>query len=289
MRKFIVFVSLLAILPCISVADETNRVQELITLKQSKLEKLKKCKGTTKNLKIAGLSTLGITTVGIGVNIAEAVILKQKQNDLAKAKKPAETLLAQKCKQLGKGWAFWDDSNKTCYVGYDQFSERSIYINQFMDATKCVTEEKQTICEKDGLKYVVQTEELFKANAAEKWKEQDKTRFADICRGAGYTVEDEDDDDITCIIGGDKNTPVSEDTAKEALVAAAKKINQNPLALCEDTVENDRYVRYFISCYRNAGGFYNEIAYFYKKTSAEEAPAEIEEPAPTEEAAEAPA
>ena len=122
MYKYAIFTFLLTMMPCISVADDTSRVQELITLKQSKMETLKKCKGTTKNLKIAGLSTLGITTVGVGVNIAEAIILKQKREQLAAIKtnnnksesEQNELLVRVLCKQKGKMHAFYKD--KTCYL-----------------------------------------------------------------------------------------------------------------------------------------------------------------------------
>ena len=58
------------------------RIEKLIAEKQAKMEKLKKCKGTTKNLKIAGISTLGITAVGVGANIAEAVVLNEEKGKL---------------------------------------------------------------------------------------------------------------------------------------------------------------------------------------------------------------
>ena len=78
------------------------RIEKLIAEKQAKMEKLKKCKGTTKNLKIAGISTLGITAVGVGANIAEAVVLNEEKGklktekaNLEKAQKKQEQLLAK--------------------------------------------------------------------------------------------------------------------------------------------------------------------------------------------------
>ena len=68
------------------------RVSQLIAEKQAKMKKLEKCKGTTKGLKIAGISTLGVTAVGIAGNIAEAVILDQKKTKTAEVTAANETL-----------------------------------------------------------------------------------------------------------------------------------------------------------------------------------------------------
>ena len=61
------------------------RITQLIAEKQAKMEKLEKCQGTTKSLKIAGISTLGITAVGVGANIAEAVVLNKTKDEVKKA------------------------------------------------------------------------------------------------------------------------------------------------------------------------------------------------------------
>ena len=85
MKKTIVSSLVLSMIPglCLGVND---RIYKLMQEKQEKMEKLEKCQGTTKNLKIAGLSTLGITAVGVGTNIAEAVVLNDYKSDVAKAK-----------------------------------------------------------------------------------------------------------------------------------------------------------------------------------------------------------
>ena len=90
MKKYISVAVILSLIPVLGFSEHP-RVTELIAQKQEKMEQLKKCKGTTKSLKIAGISTLGITAVGIGANIAEAVILNDKQDDL----KEADTKLKQ--------------------------------------------------------------------------------------------------------------------------------------------------------------------------------------------------
>lgn len=84
-KMFLMFV--LGITPQITLAEDP-RIQELISQKQAKMQRLEKCQGTTKGLKIAGLSMLGITAVGVGVNIGEAS--KIKQNERAINTKDAE-------------------------------------------------------------------------------------------------------------------------------------------------------------------------------------------------------
>ena len=79
--------SLIMSFTCITCFAQHPRITQLIAEKQAKMEKLEKCQGTTKNLKIAGISTLGITAVGVGANIAEAVVLNNAKEDVAKAKK----------------------------------------------------------------------------------------------------------------------------------------------------------------------------------------------------------
>lgn len=84
-KMFLMFA--LGITPQITLAEDP-RIQELISQKQAKMQRLEKCQGTTKGLKIAGLSMLGITAVGVGVNIGEAS--KIKQNERAINTKDAE-------------------------------------------------------------------------------------------------------------------------------------------------------------------------------------------------------
>lgn len=84
MKKYFTF-GLILSLVSVACFAENPRIAQLIQEKQQKMEKLEKCKGTTKNLKIAGISTLGITAVGIGANIAEAVVLSNTKDDVKKA------------------------------------------------------------------------------------------------------------------------------------------------------------------------------------------------------------
>ncbi len=117
-------ITILAALPCIADTGYSARINELIAQKQAKMKQLEKCRGTTKNLKIAGLSTLGITVVGVGANIAEAVILNQyddKISDAEKAKDEAKTKYTEKnendCLKISaNGNVRYDSENNICTV-----------------------------------------------------------------------------------------------------------------------------------------------------------------------------
>lgn len=85
MKKYFTFGLIMSLVSGACFAEHPM-ITQLIREKQQKMEKLEKCKGTTKNLKIAGISTLGITAVGVGANIAEAVVLSNTKEDVKKAK-----------------------------------------------------------------------------------------------------------------------------------------------------------------------------------------------------------
>ena len=50
----------------------TAQIQHLLEQKEEKIKKLEECEGKKWGWKIAGISTIGLTAVGIGVNIAQA-------------------------------------------------------------------------------------------------------------------------------------------------------------------------------------------------------------------------
>ena len=110
-------------MPIMSFAEETTditspRVAELIAQKQAKMKKLEKCKGTTKNLKIAGLSTLGVTAVGVAANVAEAVILKEEKGKLGTATSDAVKALCENTTEGGKKGlgGSYDATKRECSV-----------------------------------------------------------------------------------------------------------------------------------------------------------------------------
>lgn len=65
---------------------QNPKIEQLIAEKQEKMKKLEDCQGTTKKLKIAGISTLGVSAVGAIANLAEANILSTKKAELEDAK-----------------------------------------------------------------------------------------------------------------------------------------------------------------------------------------------------------
>ena len=83
MKKYILPILLMSILPGIAFASSA-RFTQLVREKQQKMEQLEKCMGSTKGLKIAGISTLGLTAVGVAGNIAEAKMIKDNDSKIAK-------------------------------------------------------------------------------------------------------------------------------------------------------------------------------------------------------------
>jgi len=76
MKKIISFVGLFAVLG-VGIGDAhgvamSAQVRRLLQEKQEKIEQLEKCEGKKQGWMIAGISTIGLTAVGVGVNIAQA-------------------------------------------------------------------------------------------------------------------------------------------------------------------------------------------------------------------------
>lgn len=65
---------------CNAYADDVSpQIQRLLAEKQEKIAALEKCDGKRKGFMIAGISTIGLTAVGVGVNFAQA----NKSNNLS--------------------------------------------------------------------------------------------------------------------------------------------------------------------------------------------------------------
>ena len=137
MKKLCFIGILFALTPSLSFGDNF-RINKLVQEKQRKMAELEKCMGSTKGLKIAGISTLGLTAVGVVGNVAEAKKINeyddkiestekniektQKQidetrADLAKQKAEAEEKkrqeeLKKNCEQSGGTWE--DDGYCVC-------------------------------------------------------------------------------------------------------------------------------------------------------------------------------
>lgn len=91
MKKYLTSAFIITLVPCVCTAA-TDRVAQLMREKQQKMEQLEKCTGSAKGLMIAGVSTLGLTAVGVAGNIAEASVIKKYDQQIeATDKKIAKT------------------------------------------------------------------------------------------------------------------------------------------------------------------------------------------------------
>lgn len=94
MRKYFCFGLMVSVLPSLCLA-ENPRITKLMREKQNKIEQLEKCMGSTKGLKIAGISTLGLTAVGVAGNIAEAKAIKDYDSQIESTDKKIEKTQAE--------------------------------------------------------------------------------------------------------------------------------------------------------------------------------------------------
>ena len=86
MKRCYILGILAGIAPCMCMGQSAT-VSKLIKEKQRKMEELEKCMGTTKGLKIAGISTIGVTAVGVAGNIVEAKKIQSLDSDIEKTDK----------------------------------------------------------------------------------------------------------------------------------------------------------------------------------------------------------
>ena len=95
MRKYILLGLLIGIMPNICLGASI-RYSQLIKEKQRKIEELEKCTGSTGKLKIAGISTLGLTAAGVAGNVVEAKKIKEYGKESEKLDKKLETARKEK-------------------------------------------------------------------------------------------------------------------------------------------------------------------------------------------------
>ena len=138
MKRRILFLTLLGIMPslCLGYSPKYNR---LVQEKQRKVAELEKCTGSTEKLKIAGISTLGLTAVGVAGNIVEAKKiddytkdsqkLDKKIADANKDKGDYETKLADKEKA--------DKESKECMES-DAFKNKKLIARMKKEGEQCV-------------------------------------------------------------------------------------------------------------------------------------------------------
>ena len=84
-KKHIFIGILLGLIPNM-VLGYSARYNQLVQEKERKMAELEKCQGSTKGLKIAGISTLGLTAVGVAGNIVEAKKLGEYDTKIEKTK-----------------------------------------------------------------------------------------------------------------------------------------------------------------------------------------------------------
>ena len=102
MKKIISFVGLFAVLG-VGIGDAhgvamSAQVRRLLQEKQEKIEQLEKCEGKKQGWMIAGISTIGLTAVGVGVNIAQA----SKSNRLSDEIEMEKTTLQRHQNELNR-------------------------------------------------------------------------------------------------------------------------------------------------------------------------------------------
>lgn len=94
MKKYFLLPLLIALIPNM-VFGASARYSKLLHEKQRKMEQLEKCMGASKGLQVAGVSTLGLTAVGVAGNIWEAQTIKDNESTIDKNKKNIDTLEKQ--------------------------------------------------------------------------------------------------------------------------------------------------------------------------------------------------
>lgn len=89
MKKYFLIGILMAIVPNICFGASA-RFTQLAREKERKMAELEKCMGSTKGLKIAGISTLGLSAVGVAANVVEAKKIKDYDKSIESTEKQIE-------------------------------------------------------------------------------------------------------------------------------------------------------------------------------------------------------
>ena len=131
-----------AICPMIASADYLDdKIANLTKQKLDKIAKMQECQKNTKGLKIAGITTLGVSAIGIGANIGEAVALNKLDDKIDTAVKTKSSLDTEigKLKQPVKDAApqqNWADcgeqslcTNKEMFLGAAYGAVEAICVN----------------------------------------------------------------------------------------------------------------------------------------------------------------
>ncbi len=89
MKKYFLLGLMIAIAPNICFGAGA-RYTQLVREKQRKMQELEKCMGATNGLKIAGLSTIGLTAVGVAGNVVQAKKLDEYESGIESKQKELE-------------------------------------------------------------------------------------------------------------------------------------------------------------------------------------------------------
>lgn len=129
MKKYISFGTLLCVIPSLCLGYSA-RYTRLLQEKQRKIEELEKCTGSTGKLKIAGISTLGLTAAGVAGNVVEAQKIKEYGEESKKldkkiaAQQETKTQLEEDIRKQEQAKkekdedCFNDINNKVTWVNY---------------------------------------------------------------------------------------------------------------------------------------------------------------------------
>ncbi len=104
MKKYFLLGLMIAIAPNICFGAGA-RYTQLVREKQRKMQELEKCMGATNGLKIAGLSTIGLTAVGVAGNVAQAKKLDEYESGIESKQKELEKVnkdIAEKQAEIKK-------------------------------------------------------------------------------------------------------------------------------------------------------------------------------------------
>lgn len=150
MNKIFVFVLCTSIVPMVASGNALDdRISALIAEKQDILAQLEECQKSNKGFKIAGLATLGVSAIGIGVNIGEAVKIKDYDRQIEAANNTCGSAVCSKT--LG------DDLNAettVCINGQVKVAKCKEKFKPVGDAQKCKRKGKDITyyekCEKTG-------------------------------------------------------------------------------------------------------------------------------------------
>jgi len=179
MKKYFLVGIIAAIVPSICFGASA-RFTQLVREKERKMAELEKCMGSTKGLKIAGISTLGLTAAGVAVNAVEAKKIKDYDKSIEATKTQIEktkTEIDKKNAELSK------IQNDT---GAEKSTPASNQANENPDGHIGIFKDFDNYCgqiKNDG-NYVYTSSENCSGLADGEWLLQE-TKGSSLCKSSG--------------------------------------------------------------------------------------------------------